>query len=139
MTRFDAADAVDRQKLVADAVTAHRERGSPYLTLEADRPSASETEEGDEDDTVLEPLWVQLSGDVLNLDCTDAEVERVKALLAEFPAFKIRNLESPEDVEGTNVRVGALADAARIGQFVDRVFQDVYELDSDYRLWVAEL
>lgn len=36
MTRFDATEPADRQQLYADAITAHRERGSGYLTLEVD-------------------------------------------------------------------------------------------------------
>jgi hypothetical protein len=36
MTRFEADDPTERRKLFADAVVAHRDRGSPYLTIEAD-------------------------------------------------------------------------------------------------------
>jgi hypothetical protein len=132
MTRFDADEPGPRRKLVADAVAAHRERGSPFLTLEADAAAVGE------DEAVP---WVQYAGDdgVLNLDCTDEERDRVETLLSEFPAFKVRELNEPEEAEGTNLRVGALADAGRIGQFVDRLFVEVYGLDDDYRLWVAEL
>lgn len=133
MTDFDADDATGRQKLVAEAIVAHRERASPYLTLEVDPADAAEgTDAGP-------PPWIQFAGDenVLNLDCTDAERDRLESLLQEFPAFKIRELTEPEAVEGTNVRIGALADGGRIGQFVDRAFRDVYGLGEDYRLWVA--
>lgn len=132
MTRFDAADAEGRQKLVADAVAAHRERGSAFLTLEADPAVAGEDE----------PVpWVQYAGEegVLNFDVTDEELDRLDGLLAEFPAFKVRERTEPEEAEGTNLRVGALADAGRIGQFVDRLFREVYDLDADFRLWVATL
>jgi hypothetical protein len=132
MTRFDAADVEGRQKLVADAVAAHRERGSGFLTLEAGAAVAGEDE----------PVpWVQYAGEegVLNLDVTDGELDRLDALLAEFPAFKVRERTEPEQAEGTNLRVGALADAGRIGQFVDRLFRDVYGLDDEFRLWVARL
>jgi hypothetical protein len=132
MTRFDADGAAPRRKLVADAVAANRERGSPFLTLEADAAAVGE------DEAVP---WVQYAGDdgVLNLDCTDKERDRLEALLEEFPAFKVRELNEPEAAEGRNLRIGALADAGRIGQFVDRLFVEVYGLADDYRLWVAEL
>jgi hypothetical protein len=131
MTRFDADDAESRQKLVADAVAAHRERASPFLTLEADADDAGDGP----------PPWVQYDGEegVLNLDCTDEELDRLDGLLAEFPAFKVRERTEPEEAEATNLKVGALADGGRIGQFVDRLFVDVYGLDEDYRLWVARL
>lgn len=131
MTRFDADDAAGRQKLVADAVAAHRERGSPFLTLEAHPDAVAEGA----------PPWVQYAGDegVLNVDCGDEELARLEGLLEEFSAFKIRERTEPEEAEGTNLRVGALADAGRIGQFVDRLFRDVYGLDDGFRLWVADL
>lgn len=129
MTRFDATDPADRQKLVAEAIRAHRERASAFVTLEAD---AAAVEEG-------APPWVQFADDdgVVNLDCTAEERERVEALLDEFPAFTVRERTEPEEAEGTNLRVGALADAGRIGQFVDRVFRDAYGLDDGFRLWAA--
>ena len=132
MTRFDADDPAGRQKLVAAAVAAHRERASPFLTLESDAAAVGEDETAP---------WLQFAGDegVVNLDCTDDERDRLEGLLAEFPAFKIRELHEPEEAEGTNVRIGALADAGRIGQFVDRVFREVYGLDEDFRLWVARV
>lgn len=151
MTIFDATDAAGRQKLVAAALGAHRERGSPFLTLEADPADVEVGDDVDADagadvsadaDAEEGPApWIQFAGDenVLNLDVTDAERERLEVLLSEFPAFKIRELHEPEDAEGTNVRIGALADAGRIGQFVDRAFREVYGLADDYRLWVARI
>ncbi|AGN00408.1 hypothetical protein L593_02285 [Salinarchaeum sp. Harcht-Bsk1] len=38
MTRFDASTPDDRRALVADAIRAHRERGSVFCTLEAGSP-----------------------------------------------------------------------------------------------------
>jgi hypothetical protein len=127
MTRFDADDPAERRKLAAEAITAHRERASQYLTLEADAA-------GDDPDP-----WIQFGEDVVNMDVTDAERDRLEALLSEFPAFKIRQLERPENAEGSNVRVGALADAARVAQFLDRAFQEVYGKPEDYRLWAVEV
>ena len=124
MTRFDADDTTERRRLVADAVSAHRTRGSDFLTVEAD------VEEGP-------APWIQFADRTFNLDCTDAELERLKGLLDEFPEFRIDRLESPEDAEGTNVRVSARSDANRLAGFVDRAFREVYALDDDYRAWVV--
>lgn len=141
MTRFDAADPAERRKLVADAISAHRERASPFLTMEADPEAVADEDGGDGADESAASPWIQFTDEerVLNLDVTDAELDRLEALLNEFPAFKIRELTRPEEAEGTNVRVGALADPNRVAQFVDRAFREVYGLDEEFRLWVVEL
>jgi len=36
MTRFDATEPAERRKLYVDAIAAHRERESTFLTFEAD-------------------------------------------------------------------------------------------------------
>lgn len=149
MTRFDADAPTDRRKLIADAITAHRTRGSSFLTVEAEaveEPSfggtedaeGAETEESaDADD---EPsVWVQFSEKTFNLDVTDAELDRLKALVGEYPEFRIDQLESPESAEGTNVRISARSDANRLADFTDRVFCEVYEQGEDYRAWVVSV
>ena len=146
MTRFDAADPAERRKLYVDAITAHRERGSGFLTLEAD-PDALEgggTDESDdagESDATVElgVPWVQFGDETVNLDCTEDELDALKRLLEEFPAFKIDELIRPEEAEGVNVRISAKADPNRIAQFVDEVFLEVYELPSTGRVWVVEI
>jgi hypothetical protein len=154
MTRFDASDPTERRALFADAVTAHRERGSPFLTVEAEltaeeRARAEELAETNVDaddptavdDPAPEPQvpWIQFADRTVNLDCTDVELDRLKSLLAEFPEFRIDQLETPEEVEGTNVRITARADANRIAGFVERAFLTVYERPDDYRAWVVQL
>ncbi|WP_254768855.1 hypothetical protein [Salinilacihabitans rarus] len=136
MTRFDAATPAERRKLFVDAITAHRRRASPYLTIEVD-----EADLGDDagPDPELGVPWVQFADGVVNLDCTDAELERLKSLLAEFPAFKIDELTRPEDAEGTNARVSAKADPNRIAQFLDGVLRRVFELPEDVTAWVVEI
>lgn len=135
MTRFDAANPAERQKLFADAIAAHRARDSAFLTIEA--PTA--TDDGDEGGTHEPAPWIQFADGVVNMDCTDEELDRLEALLNEFPAFKISELTRPDDVEGTNVRVSALADANRIAQFLDRCFRDVYERPEDYEAWAVSV
>ncbi|WP_248895347.1 hypothetical protein [Haloplanus halobius] len=136
MTRFDAADPSDRPALFAEAVLAHRKRGSPFLTAEVDPDDVPDAGGADESATVP---WVQFADETFNLDCTDAELDRLKALLDEFPEFRIEQIERPEDAEGANVRITARADASRLGQFMDRALQATYDLDDDYRAWVTQV
>lgn len=130
MNRFSATDSKERQQLFGDAIRAHRERDSAFLTVEADENAADEDEA---------PPWIQFADGTVNLDCTDVELDRLKDLLNEFPAFKIDELHRPEDAEGTNARVTALADQKRIAEFVDRIFQVVYEQPEDYQAWVSQV
>jgi len=139
MTRFDAETPTERRKLFADAVTAHRTRGSSFLTIEAE-PTASPAFDPDGDDEEDEdevPPWLQFAEKTFNLDATDEELDRVKALVDEFPEFRIDELESPDTAEGTNVRITARSDANRLADFADRVFRDVYDCEEAYRAWVA--
>jgi hypothetical protein len=129
MTRFDATDPTERRKLFADAVRAHRQRGSAFCTVESARTDA----DGEDD-----PLpWVQFADRTFNLDCTDDELDRLTDLLEDFPEFRVEAMESPDDADGTNVRVTARSDENRLAAFVDRVFRTVYERPDDYRAWVT--
>ncbi|THE64492.1 hypothetical protein D8Y22_12675 [Salinadaptatus halalkaliphilus] len=156
MTRFDAADPAERRQLYADAITAHRTRGSAYLTLEVDeseldeetntgiaaddpRANGENVDEIDESDSDLGVPWIQFGDGIVNLDCTESELETVKAVLEEFPAFSIDALTWPENADGVNVRVSARADPNRVAQFFDAVFQRVYDCPQTYRVWVVEL
>lgn len=140
MTRFDAAEATDRRKLYVDAITAHRERGHGFLTLEADDSVLESDSDGDESsDPALGAPWIQFADGTINVDCTDDELDTLKSVLGEFPAFKIDEINRPEDAEGVNVRVSAKADPNRIAQCLDAIFQRVYELPEDVRIWVVGL
>ena len=146
MTRFDAETPADRRKLFADAVTAHRERGSAFLTVEVEPPreelrfgepsSDDESEEPTEDSP---PPWIQFAEKTFNLDCTDEELARLHDLLDEYPEFRIDEQETPEDAEGTNVRISARSDANRLAGFLDRAFAEVYDQPDDYRAWVVQV
>lgn len=140
MTRFDAADPTERRRLYVDAITAHRDRGSGFLTLEVDDESLADgTDDGPDPDPSLGVPWIQFGDGTINLDCTDDELEVLKALLEEFPAFKIDDLTRPEEADGTNVRISAKADPNRIAQFIDDVFLEVYELPSTVRVWLVDV
>jgi hypothetical protein len=137
MTRFEADTPAERRKLFADGIVAHRNRGSAYLTIEADAdPDLDGT---DDDGDPLPTAWVQFSEKTFNLDVTDDELDRLKTMLDDFPEFRIDQLESPETAEGTNVRISARSDANRLAGFVDRAFQEVYGRGDNYRAWVVSL
>ena len=136
MTRFDAHTPRERRTLFADAVSAHRARTSPFLTVEVEADPALD---GTDDEGETNPApWVQFSDQTFNLDCTDAELDRLTDLLDDFPEFRIDEL-TEDDEGGTNVRVTARSDANRLSAFVDRAFQAVYGRDEDYRAWVVQI
>ena len=150
MTRFDADTSADRRKLFADAVTAHRERGSAFLTVEVEPPREKlqfgepsgdgESEEPTDDgDGESPPPWIQFAEKTFNLDCTDEELSRLHDLLDEYPEFRIDEQETPEEAEGTNVRISARSDANRLAGFLDRAFAAVYDQPDDYRAWVVQI
>jgi hypothetical protein len=157
VTRFDADTPRDRRKLFAAAVTAHRTRGSPFLTVEADPASLDDVEAdaeagdgggpGSASDASGEaaaspdsrPPWLQFGENTVNLDCTDAELDRLTSLLDAYPEFRIDQMESPEAAEGTNVKITARSDANRLADFFDSALREVYGLPDDYRAWVVEL
>jgi hypothetical protein len=139
MTRFDATTADARQELFVDAIRAYTERDSAFLTIETAGEAEDEEEaanEGAEGSSESAP-WVQYANGMLNLDCTDDELDRLKSLFDEFPSFTIDELATPEETDGTNVRVTARADDERVGEFVDRVFREVYDRPDEYRAWVT--
>jgi len=155
MTRFDARTPADRRSLVAEAIAAHRERGSAFCTVEAgeaprdaDRLQGSDAgdeppdgEETGEEALEPTPAWVQYSAPEgqLNLDCTDEEYDRITAVLGEFPTFSVAEQASPEDADGRNLRVGARADEERIAEVVERLFVEGFDYDDDVRLWATEV
>jgi hypothetical protein len=132
MTRFDAATEDARRELFTDAIRAHDERDSAFLTIET---AADDSEESNDEPAAVP--WVQFADGMLNLDCTDAELDGLKSLLASFSTFTIDALDSPEDVEGTNVRVAARTDPERVTEFIERVFIEIYEQSDGYRAWVT--
>jgi len=154
MTRFDADAPADRRKLFADAVTAHRRRGSAFLTVEVEPPREelqfgesdgddAEDPDGDADSEAggrdEAPPWIQFAEKTFNLDCTDEELARLHDLLDEYPEFRIDERETPEEAEGTNVRISARSDANRLAGFIDRAFLEVYDRPEDYRAWVVQI
>lgn len=129
MGRFDADTEADRLELVVDAIQGHRERESGFITVTAP------TSDDDPDP------WIQFDArdSLCNLDCTDQELRRLEALLDDFGGLTIHERTTPDDADGTNVRIEARVDDERIAQFVDQCFREVYELPDDYALWVTDI
>lgn len=132
MTRFEADSPRERRKLFADAVVAHRNRGSAFLTVEAEY-------DPDIDGEDAPAPWIQFADKTFNMDVTDSELDELKAMLSSYPEFRIDQLESPETADGTNVRITARSDANRLAGFIDTAFQTVYGRDEDYRAWVVAI
>lgn len=129
MTRFDAETAEERRQLFAEAITAHRQRGSEFLTIEPDELPPESDEE-------LVP-WIQFAETTVSMDCTDAELDRLKEFLDSYPDFRIEELESPAEAEGTHARITTRSDANRLAMAVDEAFQAVYGYESTYKVWVV--
>lgn len=129
MTRFDAATPADRESLTVAAITAHRERESPFLTLETD----SQDEPGP-------APWVQFrqqEGQV-NLDCTEAELDSIRAAIDGVGGVRVTEQHDVED-GGINLRIAVPGDDKRVAQVIETLFVDGFGLPADYRLWVAAL
>jgi hypothetical protein len=137
MTRFDASTPPERRKLFADAVAAHRTRGSAFLTVEVD--ADADLDGTDDDGDPLPGPWVQFAEKTFNLDVTDGERERLETLLEEYREFRIDERTTPEESDGTNLRITARSDANRLAAFIDHVFQHVYGRDETYRAWVTRV
>ena len=131
MTRFDASTAEDRRQLFAEAITAHRKRGSEFITVEPDALPPNTEEE-------LVP-WIQVAGTTIGLDCTDAELDRIKGFLDSYPDFRTETVDSPEEAEGTHVQITARSDANRLAMFIDETFQEVYGYDDEYKAWIVAI
>ena len=150
MTRFDATTESERRELFAEAVRAHRERGGPFLTVEAATVAdGHETSGGNEsgagsggdsegdDEVERVPPWIQFGEGEFNLDCTDAELAPLREVVDDYPEFQIDRLESPEEAEATNVGITAHTSEDRLAAFADRVFREVYGQPDDFRLWLT--
>jgi hypothetical protein len=119
VTRFDATTAGDRRALYAEAVAAHRQRGSERVVLEAGA-----------DRLVL--------ADHLEFAVTPRQREALEGLLGEFPVFKLAQPATRKAAEGV-VYVSAVTDAKHLADFVDEAFQRVYGHGEGYEGWVVEL
>lgn len=132
MNRFSGATPDEREELVTSAIEAHRERGSQYLTLEADSIAAN-GETGP-------PPWIQYrdQDSQLNLDCTDGEQASMERAIDTLGGVRVT--ERSEDPEaGTNLRISVSGDDERVAMIVETLFVDGFGLPVDQRLWATEI
>lgn len=118
MTRFDASEPAQRRALLAEAITAHRRRGSDEARFQA------------------EDHEVRFADRTITLTVSAAERERLDALLGEFPVFKLDQPATRKASEDT-VYIAAIADPKHAADFLDRTFREVYGLGEGYTLWAV--
>lgn len=120
MTRFEASTPAERRALVAEAVTAHRKRGSEAAVFmsEEDR--------------------IRYADRVVRFDVIDDERDRLDALLGEFPVFKIKQPDTRKAEQGV-VYVSAIADAKHVADFIEAAFRDVFEHEEEHTLRVVRV
>lgn len=118
VTRFDASTPRERRALYAEAVLAHRERGSERVVFEA----------GDDRLTLAE------SG--VRFELGDDRHGALEDLLADYPVFKVAQPATRTAAEGV-VYVSAVTDAKHLADFVDDAFRRVYGHEEGYTGWVA--
>ena len=134
MDRFAGATPEERRTLVVDAIKAHRERDSPYLTLEVD------SEATDRETPMGPPPWIQYRAEDgrLNLDCTDAELAAVEAAIEDLGGVRITDRSSVPEA-GTNLRVTASGDDGRVAMIVETLFREGFGLEEEQVVWAAEI
>lgn len=118
MTRFDATTPPERRALYAEAVAAHRRRGSDGATFVAADDRIELTDEG------------------VRFDLDEDQRASLDELLGDYPVFKIAQPSTRKAPEGV-VYVSAVTDAKHLGDFVEDAFRRVYGLPEDYEGWVV--
>ena len=136
MTRFAESTRQSRLELLEDGIAAHRERESRYVTVEADAGASGEADAPDSS-----APWIQYRDpdSLLNLDCTDEELPAVQAVVDDIGGATVTERQSPEEAEGTNLKVSVPGDDERVAMAVESLFREGFGLSADYRLWVIEI
>lgn len=120
MTRFDAATPAERRALYAEAVAAHRKRGSGGAAFAAGEHRIDLTETG------------------VRFELDDDRRASLEELLDEYPVFKIAQPATRKAPDGV-VYVSAVTDAKHLGDFLDDAFRRVFDRPEDYEGWVVAL
>lgn len=118
----DSESAARRRARIAEAILDHRRAGSESPVLFAA-------------DTGPDPPYVEYRDREIAVTVSDAERERLDALLGEFPVFKVAQPATNRAPEG-EVHLSALADPKHAADFLDRVFLDVFAVAGEYDLVV---
>ncbi|MFP4530184.1 MAG: hypothetical protein ACLFNC_02720 [Halodesulfurarchaeum sp.] len=137
MNRFAGTTSAERESLIVAAIRAHRERQSPYLTVEAE-PEADSERTGEANGGP--PPWIQYRDrdDRLNLDCTAAELSSIRAAVDRIGGVHITEQESVE-TGGTNLRIGVSGEDERVAHVIEQLLVDGFGLPADHRLWATEI
>ena len=112
-----ATTPTDRRTRVVRAVMAHRKSSGDPVAFSAD------------------DVRVVYDDRLLELSLSEPERDRLDALLAEYPVFKVKQPETRKAAEGT-VFVSAIADPKHLADFVDECLVRVYGRADDYGLSV---
>ena len=107
MTRFDATTPAERRALYAEAVAAHRRRGSDGAAFAAGDARIDLTEAG------------------VRLDLEDDQRASLDELLAEYPVFKVAQPATRKAPDGV-VYVSAVTDAKHAADFLDALVREGY-------------
>ncbi|MDZ7850370.1 MAG: hypothetical protein U5K70_06015 [Halodesulfurarchaeum sp.] len=137
MNRFAGTTAEERAALIVAAIRAHRDRQSPYLTLEVDPESDPKRSGGA---TVGPPPWIQYreQDERLNLDCTADELDSMRAAIDQIGGVRVTEQESVEG-GGTNLRISVSGDDERVAHVMEQILVDGFGLPADHRLWAIEI
>jgi hypothetical protein len=109
-------DAAERRRELVGAIVAARKKDESVVFEAAD-------------------ARVTYENRTLLLSVTDAERERLDALLEEYHVFKIEQPATRKAESGT-VYLSAVTDAKHAADFVDSLFSEVYDADEGYDLRV---
>ncbi|SEN05161.1 hypothetical protein SAMN05216388_1001251 [Halorientalis persicus] len=115
----DGERAIERRTRIAEAITAHRRAGSQSPVLVAVAAD--------------DPPYVEYCDREIVVRVDDAQRDRLDALLAEFPVFKIAQPATRKAPDG-EVHVSAIADPKHAADFLDTLFLDVFDRPDDYDL-----
>lgn len=107
----------DRLALITETIAAHRKRDSDRAVFETDTAR------------------LEYADRTITLDVSDGGRERLDAVLASFPVFKIEQPATRKAPAGT-VHIAAIADPKHTADFIERVFQAVYQHGAEYELRV---
>lgn len=146
MTRFAADTPDERRSLFADGIAAHRERGSPFVTFEAEPPDVDGGGDGNGDDDSADAgdssiPWIQYADDesLLNLDCTDEERAAIDGVVDAFGGASVADRTLPAEADGINLRIRVRGDDERVAMLVESLFLEGFGLSETCRVWVTEL
>ena len=85
--------------------------------------------------------WIQYRARdaLLNLDCTDTELDSVQAVIDDIGGARVTDRHTPDGAEGTNLKVSVPGDDERVAMAIESLFAEGFGLGEAYRLWVTEI